>query len=243
MSEPEIILIHGDNDNHLEDWEDKIDLIITSPPYNIGPKGDFGRGKGWRGIEDYSDGMDYEQYEYLQMRFLNWANNCLKPNGSIFYNHKLRTVNNEVIHPLRWIDKTGLKLVQEIVWDRNDTHNHDPHYYYPVDERIFWLTDSFYKVGIKERRGRYKSTVWRMPRETRDNTHNAPFPEALAETLILNHTEPGDWVMDPHLGSGTVAAVAKRLQRNCVGIEISEEYYKMAKTRVDAIQPAQKGWR
>ena len=65
--------------------------------------------------------------------------------------------------------------------------------------------------------------------------HPAPFPEELVETLMLNTTDENDIVLDPYMGSGTVAFVAKKNNRNYIGIEISEEYCKIAEARLQAL--------
>jgi DNA modification methylase len=60
--------------------------------------------------------------------------------------------------------------------------------------------------------------------------HPAIFPEKLAEDHILSWTNEGDLVLDPFSGSGTTAKMAKKNNRNYIGIEISEEYCKLSET-------------
>ena len=69
--------------------------------------------------------------------------------------------------------------------------------------------------------------------ETKETTHFATFPEKLIEPCILAGCPPGGVVLDPFLGSGTTAAVARRLGRRCVGIEINPGYAKLAVARFD----------
>jgi DNA modification methylase len=76
--------------------------------------------------------------------------------------------------------------------------------------------------------------IWRMKTEMKP-LHPAPFPEALAEDHILSWSNAGDLVYDPFLGSGTTALCARRLGRNYVGSEISEEYCLVAKARLDRV--------
>lgn len=63
--------------------------------------------------------------------------------------------------------------------------------------------------------------------------HPASFPEALAHDHILTWTNPGDLVLDPMCGSGTTCKMAKKLGRNYIGIDISEEYVSIARRRVE----------
>lgn len=66
--------------------------------------------------------------------------------------------------------------------------------------------------------------------------HPAPFPEALARDHILSWSNPGDIVFDPMMGSGTTGKMAVNYGRSFVGIEISEEYYKIAERRIREAQ-------
>jgi len=69
--------------------------------------------------------------------------------------------------------------------------------------------------------------------------HPAPFPCELARDHILSWSNPGQTVLDPMCGSGTTCKVAKQLNRNYIGIDISEEYCKIAQQRVDSVQSIQ----
>jgi site-specific DNA-methyltransferase (adenine-specific)/site-specific DNA-methyltransferase (cytosine-N4-specific) len=78
----------------------------------------------------------------------------------------------------------------------------------------------------------YPSNVLHMATETSNKNHSAVFPEALPEWFIKLFTKEKDLVLDPFLGSGTTSRVAKRLNRNSIGIEILEEYYKLSKSNL-----------
>lgn len=71
---------------------------------------------------------------------------------------------------------------------------------------------------------------WSMPENTDHPTQKS---EKLLARLILASTNPGDFVLDPFLGSGTTCAVAKKLERRSLGIEINEEYCLMAAKRLE----------
>jgi len=66
------------------------------------------------------------------------------------------------------------------------------------------------------------------------NTHNAPFPEQLANDHIISWSNEGDLVLDPMMGSGTVGKMAKLLNRDFIGIEKVPEYVEIAKARIDS---------
>lgn len=71
----------------------------------------------------------------------------------------------------------------------------------------------------------YPTNVLHLATETGNKGHSAVFPEALPEFFIKLFTQPGDWVLDPFMGSGTTLRVAQRLGRNVIGIDIMEAYY------------------
>jgi DNA modification methylase len=101
---------------------------------------------------------------------------------------------------------------------------------------------SAYSSAHRERKmrpnpdGRHRRTVWGIPTFSFPGAHNAPFPPGLVETCILAGAPMGSVVLDPFLGSGTTAAVAKRLGRRFVGIELNPAYVELAKERLATVQ-------
>ena len=88
--------------------------------------------------------------------------------------------------------------------------------------------DVFNPVGANMR------SVWTIPTAGYRGAHFAVFPEELVEICIEAGCPPGGSVLDPFLGSGTVAVVAERLGRNCYGIELNPEFAKQARERIVA---------
>ena len=87
-----------------------------------------------------------------------------------------------------------------------------------------------------ERDMAYPTNVIHMATECGNKNHSAAFPEELPEWFIKLFTQERDWVLDPFAGSGTTVHVAKRMNRNSVGIEILPEYYEMAKIKLNISQ-------
>jgi len=88
--------------------------------------------------------------------------------------------------------------------------------------------------------------IWRISTGCNKSTldkfafqHPAIFPEKLAEDHILSWSNEGDTVLDPMCGSGTTLKMAKKNNRNYIGIEISEDYYKIAEARIWKMNPTQ----
>lgn len=80
--------------------------------------------------------------------------------------------------------------------------------------------------------GRNKRTVWSIPLGKYRGAHFAVFPEKLVEPCILAGCPEDGVVLDPFMGSGTVASVAVKLRRSFVGIEINPKYLELARTRL-----------
>ena len=79
-----------------------------------------------------------------------------------------------------------------------------------------------------------KGNVWSFQTGGKNFGHPAIFPERLAEDHIKSWSNPGDTVLDPFMGSGSTGVAAKNLNRKFIGIEISEEYFEIAKKRIEA---------
>ena len=91
------------------------------------------------------------------------------------------------------------------------------------------LTKSFEKKN--------KRSVWTVNKKPYKGAHFAVYPPELIEPCILAGSEKGDIILDPFMGSGTTAAVAKSLGRDYIGCELHEDYGKLIKKRVDEYEP------
>ena len=81
-------------------------------------------------------------------------------------------------------------------------------------------------------KGRNKRTVWEISLGKYRDAHFAVFPEKLVEMCLLASTKKNDFVLDPFAGSGTTGVVAKRNNRNFIGVELVEKYQQMAQKRI-----------
>lgn len=101
---------------------------------------------------------------------------------------------------------------------------------------------------IPDPRGKNPGDVWTIGPESRPKqyivpgatTHFAPFPETIAERPILAASPVGGVVLDPFIGSGTTALVARRLGRRYLGIELVPSYARLARRRVGIRQPVRR---
>ena len=226
----------------LKELEDNsIDLIITSPPYNkVGLMGKDKRYKTciWNKSIDYdgdidADNMPEDEYQAWQVEILNECFRVLKSEGSMFYNHKIRVKRNTIYHPLQWIDKSLFNCRQIITWDRTSSPNQDTCRYVPTTELIFWLTKTKKNPRFKRSKETpFQTEVWRIPPD-RNTEHPAPFPIEIPDNIIP-FVSMGDRivVLDPFMGSGTVAVSALKNGCDYIGFDVSEEYIKLANEKI-----------
>lgn len=90
-----------------------------------------------------------------------------------------------------------------------------------------------YDVAVKLNKGKQMKNLWVIPAERHKTPHPTEKPEKLLERIILIGSKEGDIVLDPFMGSGTTGVVAKRLNRNFIGIEIDENYFELARKRIE----------
>jgi DNA modification methylase len=224
-----------------------VDLIFTSPPYNIGSKsprmdgqrkhGKFDA-KSYQGIVGYEDNLEEGIYQRRQVEVLRAMAGALSDDGVVVYNHKPRRRDGAMIHPMTWVGKVReLTLMEEIIWDRGSTHNHSKGLFWPTTERLYVLrrTDGRYRLDHKSNSlgNSFKKDLWRIPLSNKPHGgHACPYSELLAENVVRAFTKPGDLVCDPYLGSGTTGVAARRNGCRFVGAEIDSHFCNVAEQRI-----------
>lgn len=105
-------------------------------------------------------------------------------------------------------------------------------------EHLFLFAKSrryFYEVITLEQRRSAARDVWEIAPQSFKGAHFAVMPEKLVEPCVLAGSEPGDKVLDPFVGSGTVGSVALRHGRSFVGVDLNPEYVEIARQRLQAL--------
>ena len=207
--------------------DNTIDLTITSPPYNLGVKHHTGNNV-FNAYDEYKDDLPEDEYQLKQIEVLNEIYRATKEGGSIMYNHKNRIKNGKQITPYEWLLKTEWTLKQEVVWF-NGSQNFDKCRFYPMTERIYWLskgTNTNFINAINQH-DLIKDTA-----EGTDKEHKRAFPVKLARRFIICFPD-AELVFDPYMGSGTTAIAALNEKRNYIGAEISKKYFDLANKRID----------
>lgn len=228
--------ICGDAVDIMKNMPDSsIDLIVTSPPYNLknssGNGMKDGRGGKWRnaqlinGYATYGDCLPYEEYVAWQRACLTEMMRLLKEDGAVFYNHKWRVQNGLLQDRHEIVD--GFPVRQIIIWRRKGGINFNKGYFLPTYEVIYLIAKPGFTLAPK---ANSYGDIWEFVQEM-NNPHPAPFPVDLIERIITS-TNAGI-VLDPFMGSGTTAVAAKNQDRDFIGIDISSDYCEMARKRLN----------
>ena len=217
-----------------------IDLIFTSPPYNLGRSSSGGKrvkrsntNTVWpaseildKGYATYGDDRNPAEYVEWQKQSLTECWRLLSDDGAIFYNHKPRVMQKVLRTPLDL--NPGLPVRQIVIWDRGSGFNSNSSFFTPSHEWIVIFAKPNFKFAHQSPRVR---DVWKIAPE-RGNAHPAPFPVELPLTAIKNTS--ARVVLDPYMGSGTTGVAALKCGRQFVGIELDAAYIETAKARLEA---------
>ena len=219
-----------------------VDVIVTSPPYNLrnstggglrnGSGGKWPNAQLLKGYDTNDDAMPYEVYVQWQRDCLKAMMRLLRNDGALFYNHKWR-VQAGLLQDRSDIVK-GFPVRQIIIWKRAGGINFNAGYFLPTYEVIYLICKSDFKLAPK---ANAFSDVWTISQED-SNPHPAPFPVELAQRCIQSTT--GQVVLDPFMGSGSTAIAAEACGRSWIGLEVSAEYCKLARERIEINRRARK---
>ncbi|MFZ3078011.1 MAG: site-specific DNA-methyltransferase [Candidatus Aenigmatarchaeota archaeon] len=238
-------IICGDMVNITKQIPDSsIDLVITSPPYNLknstGNGMKDGRGGKWEnaalknGYTHHNDCMPHEEYVKWQRECLTEMLRVIKDDGAIFYNHKWRVQagmlqdRNDII--------SDFPVRQIIIWKRKGGLNFNAGYFLPTYEVFYLIAKPKFKLAPK---ANAFGDVWEFTQEM-NNEHPAAFPVNLIDRIISSTN--GKIILDPFIGSGTTAISAINFKREFIGIDISPEYCEMARKRIKQHQAQGRLW-
>ena len=209
-----------------------VDLIITSPPYNLGNTHHTGN-KRFKPYGKHNDDMKELDYQDWQVEVLNECFRILKDDGSMLYNHKNRISKGVQITPYQWLLKTDFVIKQEIVW-QNGSQNFDKIRFYPFTERVYWLAKSPKTKlhNVINHHDVFTKADWNSVGT--NGKFKRAFPVKMVDDLLSCFPD-SEVVLDPFMGSGTTGVACKNTNRNFIGFELDEEYFNIAKERLEDI--------
>ncbi len=252
---PQNCILEGDCIELMNALPEKcVDLVFADPPYNMQLRGDL-----WRPNMTKVDAVDdewdqfasFEEYDAFTVAWLTACRRVLKDTGTLFVigsYHNIYRVGTALMNLGYWV-------LNDIVWIK---HNPMPQMkgvrLCNAQETILWVKKSqkqtkytFHYKDLKSgNEDKQMRSDWYFPicsgseRETinGEKAHTTQKPEALLHRIITMASNPGDLVLDPFCGTGTTAAVAKRLGRSYITIDREPEYIAVAEKRLANISPA-----
>lgn len=221
---------------------DSIHLAITSPPYNVG-----------KDYDNHNDKMNYQDYlSWLDKVWLE-TKRVLVPGGRFALNIAPTGIKDFIpIHHdfANQFRKLGMKFRTEIIWYKQTMLKRTAwgSFKSPANPHIVpsWEYVMIFSKGqdrldgdpknadiSKEEFMKFSDGFWQIWPETKRKGHPSPFPEDLIYRLIKFYSYKGNAVLDMFGGTGTVATVATKTGRQFIHIDISPQYCKIAKDRVD----------
>lgn len=222
---------------------ESIDLVVTSPPYNLkqstgngmknGSGGKWPKARLIEGYDEHADCLPHDEYVAWQRACLTQMMRLLRPDGAIFYNHKGRVQKGLLQDRSDIVD--GFPVRQIIIWQRRGGINFNRGYFLPTYEVIYLIAKPAFRLADK---ANAIGDLWQIKQEA-NNPHPAPFPVELARRCI-NSTD-ARVVLDPFMGSGTTAIAAEAESRDWIGIEKSGEYCELANERIAGHREAGNG--
>lgn len=209
-----------------------VDLIIADPPYVISRKSNFHTMKDRKNSRTGTSFGKWDE-EFDNQFWINKSFQLLKDGGSLVIFNDFKKVS-EIISTAT---KAGFEFKDIIVWEKTNPmpRNRDRRYV-PSLELITWFVKKQKSKWIFNRQDNpYQSPIIRCPSESGGafkRYHPTQKPVKLIEKIIQIHSNLGDLVFDPFIGSGTTAIAAKKLGRNYIGFEIDKNYFKVANERL-----------
>ncbi|RPI74818.1 MAG: site-specific DNA-methyltransferase [Desulfobacteraceae bacterium] len=138
------------------------------------------------------------------------------------------------------LQEDGWFLRSDIIWNKPNAmpesvkdrpnRSHEYLFMFSKSERYYYDYEAARETANGSKRNR--RTVWNIHTQPFADAHFATFPNALIEPCVTISTRPGDFVLDPFFGSGTVGVVCQDFGRKYVGIELNPEYVNIAYKRL-----------
>ena len=227
--------------------EESVDLVFADPPYNLQLNADLWRPNVTRveGVRERWDKFeDYAAYDAFTREWLSACRRVLKPTGTLWV---IGTYHN-IFRIGRILQDLDFWILNDVVWIKsNPMPNFRGVRFSNAHETLIWVqktmgakyTFNYHAMKAINEDLQMRSD-WYLPickgserlKEGSRKLHPTQKPEALLYRIILATTNPGDVVLDPFFGTGTTGAMAKKLQRHFIGIEIDEHYVQHARERV-----------
>ena len=242
-------IVNGDSINILKKIPDKsFDLIFADPPYNlqIGNKLKRPDDSKVNGVDDKWD--QFENFAHYDNFCKIWLTECkriLKDNGTIWV---IGSYHN-IFRLGYFLQNLDCWILNDVIWRKNNPMpNFKGTRFTNAHETLIWVSKnkkSKYTFNYQSLKclndDLQMRSDWTFPicngkerlKKNGKKVHSTQKPEALLHRIILATTNKGDTILDPFLGTGTTAVVAKKLGRKYYGIEKEKKYFEVANDRIN----------
>ncbi|MDR0368715.1 MAG: site-specific DNA-methyltransferase [Bacteroidales bacterium] len=249
-------IYQGDCIEYLKQIPDNsVDLIFADPPYNLQLNGELYRPNQTK-VDAVTDAWDKfeskEDYDKFSELWLRECHRILKNTGSFWV---IGTYHN-IFRVGTILQNIGFWILNDVIWVKpNPMPNFKGTRFNNAHETLIWATKSksssytFHYHSLKAMNDDLQMrSDWWIPicqgaeriKVNGQKAHSTQKPAELLLRIILSTSNPNDIVLDPFSGSGTTAAVAKRLDRQYIAFDKEEFYVQIAKGRLERIKPIEK---
>jgi len=233
-------VIQGDCLEVMKGIPDKsVDMIFTSPPYNMRTRIRNGKYTTREKSEHFSKKYKYFDDALPIDEFYLFHKNCiiemLRISKIVIYNFQIVTGSKEAF--LKIVGDFNKDIKDIIIWDKGFGQPAMHEKVLNSSYEMLLVMEDDKKCGRVIQNSTFKrgelQNILRIGRGKKiSDIHSACFPEELAETIIKNFSKENDIVLDPFAGSGTTLKMAKKNNRNYIGIEIIPEYIDIINKRL-----------
>ncbi|MBD3293175.1 MAG: hypothetical protein GF393_09640 [Armatimonadia bacterium] len=251
------LIVQGDCVELLQELEpDSIDMCFADPPYNLQLQDALyrpNRTKVDAVDDDWDQFASMEAYDAFTEAWMSAVRRVLKPNGTLwvigsYHNiYRVGTVLMDlgywILNDIIWVKSNPMpnfrgvrftNATETLIWAVRDRERKDYTFNYEhmkqYNDGKQMRSDWFIRESVCNSRERLRD-------EDGNKLHSTQKPESILRMVVEASTKPGDLVLDPFVGSGTTAAVCRKLGRWCLGIDIDEDYVQIARERLADIQP------
>lgn len=200
----------------------KVDAIITDPPYNIARKNNF-HTMGRAGIDFGEWDKGFDLFSYIDRVY-----KLLDKNGSFIVFNDWKNLGDiaKYAESLGFVTKDMIRLEKSNPMPRNRDRRYITDY-----ECAIWFTMPKAKWAFNRQDEKYERP--KFVASIDKGLHPTQKSLKLMEWLTKIHTNENDTVLDCFMGSGTTGVACKNLNRNFIGIELDENYFNIAKERIE----------
>jgi DNA modification methylase len=205
--------------------DDSVDMVFTSPPYNIEKK-ERSDSQVKHDVVPYTDDRTDEEFKSFLGEVFTELCRVVKPNGHIFINLDHRIVDKQVTQSDWVCDLMPAPWRSYIIWSKPQVTDMDANNagrFYTNWEPIYHFSEDPGPLNGSVNKGVWEVQPTIGTERDRSEPHPAPYPIELVRRAIEPCTNDGDTILDPFMGSGTTAVAAIQNNRDYVGFELDEE--------------------